>query len=89
MFDKTRKKAKIYYSLDRLPFHSTLCVFNNHLGRKKSSYKFHSDCQNIFLAFIIPFLMFVRPDDTKKKWVKNFCHQENSFFLKRLFLSIS
>ena len=74
MFDKTRKKAKIYYSLDRLPFHSTLCVFNNHLGRKKSSYKFHSDCQNIFnifLALIIPFLMFVRPDDTKKKWAKN------------------
>ena len=72
MFDKTRKKAKIYYSLDRLPFHSTLCVFNNHLGRKKSSYKIHSHCQNIFWTLIFPFLMFVGTDDPKKSGSKTF-----------------
>ena len=70
------------FSIGRIAAFSKTCVFNNISGPKKWSFYYHSNCQNIFLALINPFLKFDTLDNLRKNGANTFVHWKTAFFSK-------
>ena len=79
-----KKQTKIIFSLESLYFFSKICVFNNLLGPKKCSYKYHSFCQNTLGTFTNGSLRLVILDTTRKKQTKIFFSLESLYFFSKI-----
>ena len=76
------KNGHKHFFTRRIAFFSKICVFNNHLGIKKCSYKCHSNCYNRGWTLINFSLRFVTIDITRKNRPKSFLHWKDGFFYK-------
>ena len=87
--DITRKKGRwnILFT-GKIAFFSKNCDFNNLLGPKKCSGMLYSIGRNIWWTLVSYYLRFIILDNTGKNRPK-LLSPENSYFLKRLFLSTS
>ena len=65
----------------KLIFFKNLC-FQQPLRSLKRSYYFYPNCQNIFLALVNRFLMYVTLDNLRKNGANAFVHCKTAFFSK-------
>ena len=77
---KEKKEAKVFSSLERLPFFRNICVFNNVLGLKKMLWQVQESLSEQLVG-----LYNLLPDVCHSRWyeekrAKNFCHCWNSFY---------
>ena len=71
------------YSTGKFAFFFTkICVFNNLLGPKKCSHKFHSNCQNTFRTLQKCSLSFFVLDNIRKTVQLIFFTEKTTFFIK-------